>query len=305
MNNILNNELSIKNKLIPKSILGEMCEADLTKSLSDQLVEDGYLLLRSVYDPLQVNVARQEILERLAEVGEVKEPISAAIFSGTSNRRSLHPTADDLGKFWKSVSEGSALRAVINGPKIVNIMEQLFGSPTAHFSFAWLRAMQAGRASPMHIDHPYMNRGTDQLVTCWSPIGPVNIDEGSLYILEGSHNWREIRNQFEGHDVDKDKSKPGHIQETPLQLVQQNNSRFLTTSFNPGDCLIFGMFTVHGSFDNNSQNGRIRLSCDTRFQPATEPMDSRFSGLNPSAHEGLGYSCLSAALPMNETNSLR
>ena len=48
----MNNELSIKNKLIPKSILGEMREADLTKSLSDQLVEDGYLLLRSVYDPL-------------------------------------------------------------------------------------------------------------------------------------------------------------------------------------------------------------------------------------------------------------
>ena len=301
----MNNELLIKNKLIPKSILGEMRETDLTKSLSHQLVEDGYLLLRSVYDPVEVNVARQEILERLAEVGEVKNPISAAIFSGTSRRRSLHPTADDLGEFWKSVSEGPALRAVINGPKIINIMEKLFGSSTAHFSFAWLRAMQAGRASPMHIDHPYMNRGTDQLVTCWSPIGPVNIDEGSLYILEGSHNWREIRNQFEGHDVDRDKSKPGHIQETPLELAQQNNSRFLTTSFNPGDCLIFGMFTVHGSFDNNSQIGRIRLSCDTRFQPAAQPMDPRFSGVNPSAHDGLGYSCLSAALPMDETSSLR
>jgi ectoine hydroxylase-related dioxygenase (phytanoyl-CoA dioxygenase family) len=282
-----------------------MRETDLTKSLSHQLVEDGYLLLRSVYDPVEVNVARQEILERLAEVGEVKNPISAAIFSGTSRRRSLHPTADDLGEFWKSVSEGPALRAVINGPKIINIMEKLFGSSTAHFSFAWLRAMQAGRASPMHIDHPYMNRGTDQLVTCWSPIGPVNIDEGSLYILEGSHNWREIRNQFEGHDVDRDKSKPGHIQETPLELAQQNNSRFLTTSFNPGDCLIFGMFTVHGSFDNNSQIGRIRLSCDTRFQPAAQPMDPRFSGVNPLAHDGLGYSCLSAALPMDETSSLR
>jgi ectoine hydroxylase-related dioxygenase (phytanoyl-CoA dioxygenase family) len=133
----------------------------------------------------------------------------------------------------------------------------------------------------------------------------VNIDEGSLYILEGSHNWREIRNQFEGHDVDRDKSKPGHIQKTPLELAQQNNSRFLTTSFNPGDCLIFGMFTVHGSFDNNSQIGRIRLSCDTRFQPAAQPMDPRFSGVNPLAHDGLGYSCLSAALPMDETSSLR
>ena len=305
MNNSLNTELSIRNKLIPKSMLGKMREADLAKSLSDQLLEDGYLLLRSVYDPSTVNIARQEILKRLAEVGEVKNPISGAIFSGTSNRRNLHPTAKDLGRFWKSVSEGPALRAVINGPRIIGIMDQLFGSLTAHFSFAWLRAMQAGRASPMHIDHPYMNRGTDQLVTCWTPLGPVDIDEGTLYILEQSHNLSEIRNQFEGQDVDRDKSKPGHIQQTPLELAQQNNSRFLTTSFNPGDCLIFGMFTVHGSFDNNSQIGRIRLSCDTRFQPAAQPMDPRFSGVNPSAHDGLGYSCLSAALPMDETSSLR
>ena len=85
MNNSLNTELSIRNKLIPKSILGKMREADLSKSLSDQLLEDGYLLLRSVYDPVEVNVARQEILKRSAEVGEVKNPISAAIFSGTSN----------------------------------------------------------------------------------------------------------------------------------------------------------------------------------------------------------------------------
>ena len=77
-------------------------------------------------------------------------------------------------------------------------------------------------------------------------------------------------------DVDRDKNSVGHIKDTPLDLVKKKQSRFLTTSFNPGDCLIFGMFTVHGSFDNNSCLGRIRLSCDTRFQPIGQPMGVEF-----------------------------
>jgi len=114
-----------------------------------------------------------------------------------------------------------------------------------------------------------------------------------------------MRQKFEGHDVDRDPSRPGHIEEHPIALTGRKQSRFLTTEFKLGDCLVFGMFTVHGSFDNNSKSGRIRLSCDTRFQPAADPMDERFSGPNPPAHNGLGYSCLSASLPMTETGELR
>lgn len=305
MRNILDARLTIKKTPVPKSYIDELCEADCNISLFGQLKSNGYLLLRSVYDPSEINAARKEVLTRLAEVGEVKNPILEAIASGTSQRRIHYASVEKLGEFWKSVSEGPALRRVINGSRIKNVMDELFQMPSTHFSFAWLRAIQSGRASPMHIDHPYMNRGTDKLVTCWSPIGPVNIDEGSLYILEDSHNWNDIRQQFEGLDVDNDKSRPGHIETEPLELVSKKKSRFLTTSFSPGDCLIFGMFAVHGSFDNNSTLGRIRLSCDTRFQPLDQPMDPRFSGLSPSAHGGLGYGCLSAALPMNEMSSLR
>ena len=296
---------TIKDEVIPAERVSSLVEADHTEELSSQLNENGYLLLRSVYRPSDVKAARDEVLKRLAEVGEVVEPISDAIFTGTSERRLHYPSNEELGAFWKSVSEGSALRRVINGPEITDVMEKIFGEKATHFSFAWLRAMQSGKASPIHIDHPYMNRGTKNLLTCWCPIGPVGLDEGTLYILEDSHNWNDIREQFEGLDVDRDKNSVGHIKDTPLDLVKKKQSRFLTTSFNPGDCLIFGMFTVHGSFDNNSRLGRIRLSCDTRFQPIGQPMDPRFSGQNPLAHSGLGYGCLAASMPMNESRHPR
>jgi hypothetical protein len=297
--------LTLKGISVANSLVDELRPVDLEGDLAEQLNRGGYLLLRGVHDPAEVEAARREVLGRMAEVDEVKDPIQLGIGSGTSRRGEIYPTTEDLGAFWRSVSDGKAVRSVINGPRIARVMSQLFQEPARHFDFAWLRAMAAGRASPLHIDHPYMNRGTKRLVTCWNPLCRIGLNDGTLYVLENSHTWTDIRQQFAGHDVDRDPSRPGHIEENAVALAQRKDSKFLTTEFGLGDCLVFGMFTVHGSFDNNADTGMIRLSCDTRFQPAADPMDERFSGPNPQAHNGLGYGCLSASLPLNKTSALR
>ena len=294
--------LTVQGVPVPSKLVGELAATDTHCDLSARLDLAGYLLLRSVHDERKVMAARLEILEHLAEVGEVAAPIAEGIATGKSRRAEVH---HDLGAFWKSVSESAALRSVIQDSGISSVMTRLFGQPAASFSFVWLRAMAAGRASPLHIDHPYMNRGSARLVTCWTPLGQVGMDDGPLYILEGSHQWSTLRDRFQEHDVDRDKSRSGHIEEHPVDLAAAHQSRLLTAEFMPGDCLIFGMFTAHGSFDNASQAGRIRLSCDTRFQPAADPMDQRFAGPDPRAHGGLGYGCLAAARPMSEPLQVR
>jgi hypothetical protein len=42
------------------------------------------------------------------------------------------------------------------------------------------------------------------------------------------------------------------------------------------------MFTVHTSLDNHSD--RIRISSDTRYQLASEPVDERWVGEQPPGH---------------------
>ena len=294
--------LKIQGREVQSDMIGSLRDANRNGDLKEQLLRDGYLLLRGLHDPQAVQAARIEILQRLVEVEEIVEPAGAGIATGRSKRAEMH---SDLGTFWRSVSEGRALRDVINGPRITQAMSDLFGEPAAHFTFAWLRVMTAGRASPLHIDHPYMNRGSNALVTCWSPMGSVSLDEGPLFIVEGSHTWPELRVQFEGLDVDREPNRPGHLKESATDLARDKGTRLLTTSFQPGDCLVFGMFTAHAAFDNCSTSGRVRVSCDTRFQPASDVMDERFSGPNPPANGGLGYGCLSAAKPLTGEQSLR
>ena len=46
--------------------------------------------------------------------------------------------------------------------------------------------------------------------------------------------------------------------------------------------VIFNMTLVHGSLDN--QTDQIRLSTDTRYQLAADPVDERWIGQNPPGH---------------------
>ena len=291
---------SINNQLIPSHLIKYLNVSKISDNLPKNLLRDGYLFIRDVYKMEDVENARKRVLKHLYQVGEVKYPYFDGIFSGFSKRNELYPTNFELAKFWQEISESKPLRKVINGKEITNLFEKIFNQKVKHFSFAWLRAVIRGKASPLHIDYPYMNRGTDEILTCWTPLSKIDKNEGRLFILKNSHKWSDIKDFFLNHDIDINPEIPGHIVENTLDLVLRKKSFFLTGNFRPGDCLIFGMFTVHGSFDNNSKIGKIRLSCDTRFQSFSEPMDPRFSGENPPAHKGLGYGCLSSAAALTE-----
>ena len=58
----------------------------------------------------------------------------------------------------------------------------------------------------------------------------------------------------------------------------------MTTDFKAGDVLFFGMHMLHGALDNNSPIKKCRLTSDTRYQLAAEPIDERWNGTNPEAH---------------------
>jgi len=67
----------------------------------------------------------------------------------------------------------------------------------------------------------------------------------------------------------------GNFTPNPHELLAMDaNARFLTSSFEAGDALIFTMFTIHGSVRNTSD--RVRLSADLRWQPAGDKMDPRY-----------------------------
>jgi ectoine hydroxylase-related dioxygenase (phytanoyl-CoA dioxygenase family) len=286
---------------VDPSLVGEYRDStallNQPERLRQRLAEDGYLLLRGVQDPAVIAAARAEIFGRLANVGEVREPSVDGIATGTSLRRERQP---DLGAFWKSVCEGPALRAVSHGPHIIALLSALFDEPAVALDYIALRTAAKGKSTGLHFDGPYFTRHHSRVLTCWMPLGEVAPVDGPLVVVEGSNRFDDLIEEFRDFDIAIDTTRRADIAEDFGTFASQRGARVLTTHFKPGDVLVFGMFTLHGSLDNASPLDRIRLSVDVRYQPASAPRDIRYFGENPAGRSGGGYGELNGARPLTE-----
>jgi ectoine hydroxylase-related dioxygenase (phytanoyl-CoA dioxygenase family) len=286
---------------IPPSLLGKLNETNINKStnseLRNSLEKDGYLFLRNIINPNEIEAARNEVFKRLNEVNELKEPYKDGISSGKSNRDKM---CDNRGDFWESVSSIKSLRQVTNGKILENVFSKIFGSPSIGFDFIFLRAVAGGKFTHMHCDAGFFTRVTKQIFTCWVAFTEVTFDKGPLFVIEGSHKFKDVQDKYVDFDVDIHKDKKATIDTHPIQYAEERNSKILTAEFKPGDALIFGMYTVHGTFENHAKDNKIRLTCDIRFQPKSEPKDPRYFGPKPLGTTGAGYGELNSARPLNE-----
>lgn len=256
----------------------------------ERLDEDGYLYLPGFLNKGLVGEARQHVTDALADEG-VLDP--------------GFPAIEGVGKqgvkmaFRPDIANGdAAVQRLVHGPEVLGWFERCLGGEVRHYDFTWMRVIAHGKGTWPHCDIVYMGRGTTQLYTMWAPLGDIPLDLGGLIVLEGSHRLTDMRDTYGRLDVDAMcENKPGMneveahgytqsgaICFDPVKLRDDLGGRWLTADkFEPGDVLIFGMFTVHASLDN--QTDRIRLSTDTRYQLASEPIDERWVGAVPGHSE--------------------
>ena len=293
-------------KAIPPELLGPLTDTPSPlpagEVLRARLERDGYLLLRGLIDPSDIQAAREEVFARLGEVGEIAAPTTDGVFSGQSNRDALY---DDRGTFWKSTSEGPALRAVTNGAALTQATTAVFGEPSVGSDYLFLRPVPGGRFTHMHCDAGFFARATERVLTCWIAYTEVDLDRGPIFVVEGSHRFDDIRSRFSGFDVVWNNDRKASIDEHPADFARARGARLLTTHFRPGDVLVFGMYTVHGALEHHASDNRIRLTTDIRYQPASEPRDPRYFGDNPGGTTGAGYGELNGARPLTEEWHIR
>ena len=291
---------------VPNSLLGNLNETNLNKAnntdLKSALEKDGYLFLRNIVDKKIIGNARHDIFKKLNEVDELLNPFNEGIASGRSIRDKLF---NDRGQFWENISSTKSLRTVTNGKALENIFTRIFEAPSIGFDFIFLRAVAGGKFTHMHCDAGFFTRKTQKVLTCWLVFTEVTLDRGPLFIIEGSHNFREIHEKYNGFDVDIHKNKKATIDIHPVEFAKKRNTKILTAEFKPGDAIIFGMYTVHGTFENHAKDNKIRLTCDIRFQPKNEPKDPRYFGVKPGGTTGAGYGELNSARPLNEDWHIR
>lgn len=270
----------------PDGTLGELRDSsellDDIPALRRHMEADGYLLLRGLIDREKVLTARDRIFEYM-DAHEAMEPGS-------------RPLDGVMGQYGKSVrmmgrkqvTHHPDVRAVFEGEELFDFYSRYFHEPARTFDYKWLRAVGHEQFTGAHYDVIYMGRGSQRLLTCWVPLMDIPVHQGTLAICAGSHNqpgFQRLRDTYGRVDVDRD-GYGGWFTNDPQEITEKFGGQWQTTEFRAGDVLTFGMFTMHASTTNTTD--RWRLSCDIRFQPASDPVDDRWVGENPTAHAVLG-----------------
>lgn len=260
-------------------------------ALRARMSVDGYLYLPGGLNREEVLAARREVTNRMAKDGQLApdtDPMLAI------------PAPDYAKRFSPDLAKGNAaLRKVLYAGAMMRFFESFLGGPVKHFDYTWFRAIGPGKGTPSHCDSVYMNRGTSNLFTAWTPMGDTSLEMGGLMILEGSNTNARLRETYCKTDVDSHCTNRtgrggqdawskggGALSKNPKQIAKSLGGRWLTTEFRAGDVLIFSIFTVHASLDNQSKF--IRMSADSRYQPANEAADPRWVGENPIGHSAAG-----------------
>jgi hypothetical protein len=237
--------------------------------LRERMAEDGYLLIRGFHDREQVLGARNEYLHQLQEMGRLAP--------GSATEEGIIGL-DNKGAGTQGLNlEHPELLKLMNSKRGVGFFDQFLGGPALTYDYKWLRAVAKGEFTGAHYDIVYMGRGTHNLYTLWTPLGDISYEMGGLTVCLGSHNFDKIKQTYGQMDVDRD-NVSGWFSSDPVEVVDKFGGQWATTEFKAGDVMIFGMFLMHGSLTNITD--QYRLSVDTRFQLASEPYDERWYGKN-------------------------
>jgi ectoine hydroxylase-related dioxygenase (phytanoyl-CoA dioxygenase family) len=256
-------------------------------SLRKRLWEKGYLYFKGFHQKEKFRYATKEIVKELNALNAVDNSFESLDIAKCIPLDKLEdlslPSARavfDIANKSKSVlfqdsavSEMYHLLNILNSDKLFELFSKVLDTPVATFSKKWMRAVRTGDYTGIHADTLYMGRGSKSVYTVWTPLHDIPLEKGGLVLCEKSHLFDGNVGNYRQKDSAVEKGN-GWLTKSPLSLADQYSCKWVTENFQAGDVVIFGLNTLHCSTVNTTDE--YRFSCDTRFQPINDEVDSRY-----------------------------
>ncbi|WP_090986126.1 phytanoyl-CoA dioxygenase family protein [Paenibacillus sp. CF384] len=240
------------------------------EELRREAEKKGYLFFKHFFTREEVIDLRGQMLNVLQEEGLLDD--EAPLLDGIGNQPIIDQmTVEELNwngigttqQVYHKVQKLESFHAVAHHPKLLGLFDTLFGERTFPHPRNIARIMLPSdklNVTPPHQDFLHI-QGSYTTWTCWAPIGDVPKALGGLSVLEGSHDTGLL-----GVTANPG---AGGLESILCGLGYE----WAETDYEAGDILIFHSLTVHKALANTIP-GRVRLSLDLRFQPATQPIEN-------------------------------
>ena len=218
-----------------------MTTFELTPQLIDDFHQDGYLIVRELFDP-------QEIAGLLsfakADAALADEAYVRRDSGGGETRLALRNDLDDTVPY----------TAVVRSQRIVQAMQILLGDEVYHYHHKMMiKQPRIGGAWEWHQDYGYWyNFGClfPDMGSCMVAVDKATTENGCLQVLKGSHKLGRVDHVRIGEQVGADPER-----------VKAARQRFelVAVELEPGDGLFFHGNLLHCSDQNHSEHPRWSL----------------------------------------------
>ena len=214
--------------------------------LRRRLADHGYLFFRGLLPAAEVRAAGLAVMARLRDGGWMDdrgipsvEPRAVNSMDGLRDPAFLAAT---MSAEFHRIAYLPALRAVVRG---------VLGPQAFCYPAKVLRAVypERPRARPRgrYIHYDYGVGGVQDMLTSWIPLMEIPVRIGGLAVQPGGHLGPPRRPR-------------------PLSATEPG---WATTSYEPGDVIIFHCLTPHAALPN--QGSTLRISGDFRWQRPDQP----------------------------------
>lgn len=242
--------------------------------LRERYRADGYLYLPGYLDPAEVRSLRGAYFS-LFDPSYLKAGTSPeeGVFSG--ERPTDLPAHGVAGHPAHSFVRSELFERFVSQPALLRLAEAVLGGPAWRLPRSIVRHFDRStpRASRAHVDHTYLDQGSDALVTMWIPLGDCPVPAGGLVYLETSHHMGAP--DFEPLRGVTDRPGDARPITHDLALVARTlQRRWLWADFAAGDVTVHSPHLVHASLDTVTDE--MRLSADVRFLREGERADPRW-----------------------------
>ncbi len=215
-------------------------------ALRRRLAADGYLFFRGLLPAAQMRAAGQAVLAELHDGGWVDDRAIPSVRPRAVN--SMDALADPA---FRAAMFGPAFNQVPYLPALRQVVRQVLGPGAFSYPAKVLRAVYPERpqARPRgrYIHYDYGVAGVQDMLTSWIPLMDIPVRLGGLAVQPGGHLGPPRRPR-------------------PLS---GSGSGWATTSYEPGDAIIFHCLTPHAALPN--QGSALRISGDFRWQRPDQP----------------------------------
>ncbi|HUE58777.1 MAG TPA: phytanoyl-CoA dioxygenase family protein [Acidimicrobiales bacterium] len=242
--------------------------------LRERYRADGYLYLPGFLEAHEARSMREAYFS-LFDASYLKSGTTPerGVFSG--NRPAGLPDHGVAGHPAYDFVRSDIFERFVSEPALLGLAESVLGGPAWRLPRSIVRHFDRStpRASRAHVDHTYLDRGSDSLLTMWIPLGSCPLPTGGIVYLEGSHEMES--EDFEPLKAVTDRPGDSRPITHDLSLVARKlGRRWLWADYSAGDVTVHSPHLVHASLDTVTEE--MRLSADVRFLREGEPADPRW-----------------------------